>query len=108
MRCAPPLLLAVMLTACSNEPSCPNPKGLYCSEAEKDLTCEYDTSTCRCNGATWTCTDCPDGEYPTGACSAGESCSAYGFENACACTCDANGAWKCVVDDPSPNFHCSF
>ncbi|HEU0031760.1 MAG TPA: hypothetical protein VFQ53_14080 [Kofleriaceae bacterium] len=90
--------------------ACPDTLGLSCSQ--EGLTCEEvledgTIATCVCNGATWTCNDCPDGESPVGACAAGASCSVWGFENACACTCDATGEWSCVVDDPSPNFHCA-
>jgi hypothetical protein len=106
------LAALVLLAACHDEPTCPSTLGLYCDRPQEGLTCGYTEesgakASCRCAGGLWECNDCPGGAAPVGTCAAGDGCAAWGFENACACTCDANGQWSCSVDDPDPNFHCS-
>jgi hypothetical protein len=106
-------LVVVLLVGCSsNAATCPSTFALYCSADQDGLTCDTELSGrpagCTCDGRTWTCTDCPDRAPPTGTCSPGATCGVWGFENACACSCNANGAWSCSIDDPDPNFHCSY
>ena len=102
-------LLFLALIACSGDPPCPGTLG--CSE--NGSTCERTlengrTAACHCSGYLYTCTDCPDGERPIGACTAaGQTCGVWGFENACACTCGEDGTWSCAVNDPDPHFHCA-
>ena len=98
------------LAACGGDSKeCPS-NGISCGEAGdtcQNVNEDGSTSYCECNGATWTCNSCPGGMRPVGACEAGQTCGVYGFENSCACSCDADGQWHCVKDDPDPNFHCS-
>jgi hypothetical protein len=111
------LAVLVLLAACqvdngNSGRSCPATFGLYCEQAQDGLTCTHPeetggTATCHCSSGLWECNDCPDGAAPVGTCSTGASCSVWGFENACACSCDAQGQWSCAVDDPDPNFHCA-
>ena len=112
------LAFLVLVVACGND-DCPSSRGLTCSGYADGATChdtteQGDPLLCRCAGGYWTCTDCPapdspsSAAFPDGACAAGSSCSVFGFENACGCTCQTDGSWHCAVDDPSPNFHCSF
>ncbi len=106
------LVFAVALQAAcghDNPAQCPS-SGISCSEAGE--ACQFEeegggTAYCTCNGATWSCNDCPDGAPPEGACDSGAACNVWGFENSCACSCGQDGTWSCVQDDPSPNFHCS-
>ena len=107
------VVIVVALIGCSSrEDACPGQITLYCSAEQRGLRCDYEPdgrpSMCECNGGTWTCTDCPGREFPADACAAGATCAVWGFEDSCACSCDASGKWSCSIDDPNPNFHCSF
>ena len=89
--------------------SCPF-SGLYCDRSQDGITCTYPTdgghpTVCLCSSGLVGCNDCPN-SHAIGACTAGDTCHAYGFEDSCACTCDATGQWSCTTDDPDPNFHC--
>jgi hypothetical protein len=102
-------LLLAAFASCDGS-SCPSSPEFFCESNQQALTCEFKLEggpvSCRCDGRVWTCNDCPDLAPPIGACSGGQTCSVWGFENECACACES-GEWSCVVSDPSPNFHCS-
>jgi hypothetical protein len=111
MRPAALALLALFAALSGCGPACPSSPEYFCRTDQEGLSCAYESEGrpfgCQCDSGAWICNDCPDLAEPIGACTAGASCSVWGFENDCACSCSASGDWSCVLGEDDPHFHCS-